>query len=138
MIYAGSMKQLHHVALGAHDVERVAEFYRTAFDLLERARYHGDDGSVRSVWLSAGEVLLMIEHTETPRRAGQGVGAGPFLLAFQVSPEERSSLEARLLALGSGIESVTEFSSYARDPEGNRVAISHYPRPPTEVPDDSR
>jgi catechol 2,3-dioxygenase-like lactoylglutathione lyase family enzyme len=86
---------LHHVALGARDVDGVAAFYRRAFD--------------------APAVLVA------------GIGAGPFLLAFPVDTSERVAREARLLELGAAIESRTEHTSYARDPEGNRVALSAYP-----------
>jgi glyoxylase I family protein len=34
--------------------------------------------------------------------------------------------EARLESHGASIESRTQYTSYARDPEGNRVAISHH------------
>jgi glyoxylase I family protein len=114
---------LHHVALGARDVEAVAAFYREAFRLRERARHHDADGSLRSVWLELGDSVLMIEQSQEPPRRVEGVGAGPFLLAFHVGPEERADLER---ALGK-IESRTEHTSYARDPEGNRVAVSSYP-----------
>jgi glyoxylase I family protein len=42
---------------------------------------------------------------------------------------ERPELEARVEALGASVESRSEHSSYLRDPEGNRVALSHYPLP---------
>jgi hypothetical protein len=52
------------------------------------------------------------------------------LLAFGVRPEERGWFERKLSELGAPIEARTVFTSYARDPEQNRVAISHYPAPP--------
>lgn len=122
-------RALHHLALGARDVERVAGFYREAFGLAEVARHHTESGVLRSIWLASGETLLMIEHTEEPARPVQGVGAGPFLLAFSVTPDERAALERELERRGATVEQRTVHSSYARDPEGNRVAISHYPRP---------
>lgn len=122
-------RALHHLALGARDVERVAEFYRQVFGLPELARHHTGSGALRSIWLACGETLLMVEHTEQPARPVQGVGAGPFLLAFSVMPGERAELERELERRGAPVEQRTDHSSYARDPEGNRVAISHYPRP---------
>lgn len=121
---------LHHLAIGARDVARVAAFYSNVFGLPEQARHHRDDGALRSIWLAMGEVLLMVEHTEEALRRCD-VGAGPFLLAFRVSVADRAGVEARLAAHGSPIEARTDFTSYARDPEGNRVAISHYPKPST-------
>lgn len=118
---------LHHVALGARDVERVAAFYRDLIGLAEERRHLDDSGKLRSIWLRAESTLLMIEATNAERERVEGVGAGPFLLAFDVRPEERAEMEVRLARAGAGIESRTAYTSYARDPEGNRVAISHHP-----------
>lgn len=115
---------IHHIALGARDVAGVAAFYRDVLGLEEVARHSDEHGGLRSIWLGSGESVLMVERTEEPPRSVQGVGAGPFLVAFRVTAEEREGLEGRL-----SVESRTEHSSYFRDPEGNRVAISHYPLP---------
>jgi predicted enzyme related to lactoylglutathione lyase len=121
------MKTLHHLALGARDVARVAEFYQAAFGLQFDREHRKDDGTLRSIWLRTGSLLLMIEHTEVPTRRVDGVGRGPFLLAFTISASEREGVEALLELLGAPIESRTDFTSYARDPEGNRIAVSHFP-----------
>lgn len=123
---------LHHVALGARDVERVASFYREVLGLTELARHRTDTGALRSVWLALGAgAVLMIEATEAPARPRrEGVDAGPFLLAFHVAREERPAWEARLKAAGAPIEGRTAATSYACDPEGNRVAVSCYALPP--------
>lgn len=122
-------RPLHHVALGARDVARVAAFYRDVFDLPEVDRHLDDAGQLRSIWLRMGAALLMVERTTYAAQRVEGVGAGPFLLAFAVAPEDRPALEARLAAAGAPIEARSGFSSYARDPEGHRVAISHWPEP---------
>jgi glyoxylase I family protein len=118
---------LHHVALGARDVERVAAFYRDVIGLAEERRHLDDSGKLRSIWLRAEGTLLMIEATNAENERVEGVGAGPFLLAFAIHPDERAEIEARLVGAGAGIESRTPYTSYARDPEGNRVAVSHHP-----------
>ncbi len=117
---------LHHLALGAHDVERVAGFYRDVLGLPEVKRHFTDSNQLRSVWLDLGGALLMVEATSDEPRSVVGVGAGPFLIAIRIPSEERASWEARLEAQGAPIEARTSYTSYARDPEGNRVAISHY------------
>lgn len=121
------MTVLHHLALGARDVEKVAAFYRDVLGLAEQARHAYPDGSLRSVWLDLGTATLMVEHAKEGPRDVPGIGAGLFLLCVAVAREERSAMEARLMAAGCVVEGRTEFSSYARDPEGNRVAISHHP-----------
>ena len=120
---------IHHIAIGVRDVEGVARFYREAFGLPEVARHFTQTGALRSIWLDSGQTIVMVERTEEPAREVAGVGVGPFLLAFSVEASEREALEGALERAGSVIEERTEHSSYARDPEGNRVAISHYPRP---------
>ena len=47
-------RALHHLALGARDVERVASFYLDLFGLPELARHHDAAGELRSVWLGLG------------------------------------------------------------------------------------
>lgn len=120
---------LHHLALGARDVEKVAQFYRDVLGLPETARHHDDAGALRSIWLDLGGAVLMIERTTEPPRRVEGVGSGPFLIAVTVSPDARAELERALADAGAPIETRSEHSSYTRDPEGNRVAISHYPLP---------
>jgi glyoxylase I family protein len=121
--------RLHHVALGARDIERVAAFYRDLLGLREVRRHHEPDGQLRSVWLDLDGPVLMIERTGEPPRQVQGVGAGMFLLALAYQPPERDRLEQSLARCGFPVESRTEHTIYVRDPEGNRVAVSSFPTP---------
>ncbi len=121
------MSRLHHVAIGARDVEKVARFYRELMALPEVARHHTGAGELRAVWLDAAGTLIMIEKTSEPARRVSRIGAGPFLLAFALSPARRQELEQALEGAGFPIEERSEYTSYCRDPEGNRVAVSHYP-----------
>ena len=123
--------RLHHVALGALDVERVAAFYRDLLGLPEVARHHWPDGSLRSVWLELGGPVLMIERTEEEPRLVAGIGAGPFLLALALAPVECAACERTLAAAGVSVEHRTIHTLYFRDPERNRVAVSSYPAPIT-------
>lgn len=122
------MRTLHHLALGAHSVETVAAFYRDLLGLPENTRHHYPDQTIRSIWLElSAHAVLMIEHTDQPPREVTGIVPGLFLLTITVPATERHATEKRLKNAGHPIESRTEFTSYFRDPEGNRVAISHYP-----------
>ncbi|HEY4104421.1 MAG TPA: VOC family protein [Polyangiaceae bacterium] len=121
------MTRLHHLALGTRDVSTLARFYCDALELCELVRHAFPDGALRSIWLALGDSVLMIEHTEDSPPHVTGIGAGFFLLAFAVTPDDRMRLEAKLEAQGSSIESRTEWTSYARDPDGNRIALSAYP-----------
>ena len=123
---AAAVNGLHHLALGTRDVERLARFYRDVLELPEVARHAHADGTLRSVWLNLGGSVLMLEHTSEAPRVVHGVGAGPFLIALAVSPGAREASEQRLERAGCSIESRTDWTSYARDPDGNRIALSVY------------
>ena len=120
-------RPLHHVALGARDVARVARFYADAFGLDELTRHDDERGELRSIWLDMSGVVLMVERTEAVASRVEGVGPGPFLLAFTIDASERDALEARLAELGAPVEARTAHTSYFRDPEGHRVAVSDCP-----------
>ena len=122
-----SVTALHHLALGTQDVARLARFYRDVLELRELKRHLHADGTLRSVWLDLGGPILMLEPTEEAPRSVMGVGAGPFLIALSVESALRPAFEARLLEVGCGIESRTQWTSYARDPDGNRIALSSFP-----------
>lgn len=122
--------KLHHIALGASQPDRVAAFYRDIFALPEKQRHHYESGALRSIWLDMEGVILMVEHSRLPPTRVEAVGNGLFLLAFQIRASERADLEDKLTVLGGQIEERTSFTSYCRDPEGNRLAFSHYPELP--------
>lgn len=131
------MTRLHHIALGARDPERVAAFYAALFNLPVIARHHYADGRLRSVWLKAEAVIVMIEHTDAPPRTVHGVGAGLFLPAFAVAPEAHAAFAERLAAAGGAVEARSPFSLYFRDPEGNRAAVSSWPDAADPAPPDA-
>ncbi len=124
---------LHHIALGARDVARLSAFYQQSFGLAECAQHHTPSGALRSSWLTLGAgAVLMIEQLPqdaAPRPQLEGVSPGPFLLAFAIAPDAREAWEQRHITGGGVIEARSSHSSYARDCEGNRVAVSHYPLP---------
>ena len=124
---------LHHLALGTRDVERLARFYRDVLGLREVTRLHHPDGALRSVWLDLGGSVLMIEPTDEAPRQVTGVAAGLFLIALRIAEVERQTFEDRLREAGCGVEGRSEWTSYARDPDGNRIALSAYPLPALEL-----
>lgn len=121
------MTTLHHLALGARDPALLAAFYRDVLGLEELTR-HFDGDELRSVWLDLGGAILMIERiaADAPARSTEKMQPGLFLLAVTIAEAERGDWIARLEAAGAPIEDSTSFTSYTRDPEGNRVAVSFY------------
>lgn len=117
---------LHHLALGAIDVDLISNFYSIAFSLQERSRQTDEDG-LRSVWLELDPGVLMVERVSGLAQIwDKQMRQGIFLLAFEVSELERQAIEKRVVDEGGTVESRTEFSTYFRDPEHNRIAISSH------------
>lgn len=119
---------LHHVALGSRDVASLARFYCELLQTDERKRHLDEAGSLRSVWLDLAGIWLMIERADeaAQRPRVSGVGLGAFLLAFRADHEGRRAFEARAAQLGAEVESRSAYTSYLRDPDGNRIAVSEY------------
>lgn len=117
-------RAVHHLAFRTHDVEALASFYREVVGLDDRAG--GAPG--RSVWLALEGGILMIERAEV----GEAMAAPQTfeLVAFAVRAEEMRAARARLDARGVTVEAATRFTVYFRDPEGRRLAFSHYPEEP--------
>lgn len=128
----------HHVAIQARDVERVTAFYRDVLGFPELTRHHRPDGGLRSIWVGVpGGAFLAIEAADgapegapedtpeaTPFRHGR---PGLLMLAFRIPRAERARTVEALTRAGVRLEHETKWTLYVRDPEGNRVGLSHHP-----------
>lgn len=120
---------LHHVAVGTRRVEDLARFYCRLLSSSEQRRQLDEQGELRAIWLNLSGTILMIERAaadavERPPVAGVGLGA--FLLAFRADAAGRAAFEARARELGAIVESRSAYTSYLRDPDGNRIAVSEF------------
>jgi len=123
----------HHLAIQVHDVERVTRFYREVLGFAELQRYHRPDGSLRSIWVQVpgGGFLALEAVAGEPEAASfRHERPGLFLLALRIAPEARAGVVAAFARAGVPLEHETRWSVYVRDPEGNRVALSHHPEDP--------
>lgn len=118
---------VHHIALQVRGVERVTAFYRDVLGLTELKRWHRDDGSLRSVWVSTGsDAFLAIEHLpEGHESAEPALGAS--MVALRIELAARAQWVAHLEHAGIPIEKQTGWTVYVRDPEGTLVGLSHHP-----------
>ncbi len=97
-------------------------------------RWDDDAGGHRASWLDlGGGAFLALE-----RCAGLPAAApwerpepGWLLVALRIEPGARAGWEARLASQGVAIERRSPWTIYFRDPEGNRLALSHHPDPAT-------
>ena len=124
-----SASGFHHVAIKARDVEGLATFYTDVVGLALMRTFR-DDAGVRSLWLTCGPAILMIERSEIGGRGDHDFAADPpgvHLVAFAVTARERQRLRAHLLKAGVALASETDHTLYVQDPEGNRLGFSSWP-----------
>ena len=123
---------VHHIALQVRDLGAVEAFYRQVLGLGVLRRWPADaggGGGERAIWidLGAGSFLALerVPPGGPPRR--DDAAAGLHLIALRISREARGTWEDRLRAAGIAIFHRTAYTLYLRDPEGNRVGLSHWP-----------
>ena len=123
------IRGFHHVAIQVRDVERCAAWYRDVLGLPEQARFHLAQGGVRSVWMTVPGGFLALERTETlpVATAFRDGRPGPHLVALRIDRSARDATVAELRGKGVTIEHETQWTVYVRDPEGNRIGLSHHP-----------
>ena len=127
------IRGFHHLAIQVYDLERALGFYRDLLGFPELQRHFRDDGSLRSVWVAlpdggfiALETCAEPPQTEPFRRAAPGY----LLLALRIDPQARHDVERELASHGVEIVHRTRWTLYVRDPEGNRIGLSHHPHDP--------
>lgn len=103
-------------------------FYRDGLGLLERVRHFRPDGTLRSVWLAVGETSFLALERADPNE--KHADRSHFVFAFRIDREERIRAVEALRRLGIGLERETRWTIFFRDPEGNRLALSHHPSDP--------
>lgn len=105
--------KIHHIALRTTRRRALERFYGELLGLRTMRK------TKRSTWLDAGGTVLMIERRA---RGEPAVPRGSLeLVAFGVSEREHVKLRKKI-----SVEAETEFTSYFRDPDGRRVALSHF------------
>jgi catechol 2,3-dioxygenase-like lactoylglutathione lyase family enzyme len=108
--------RIHHLALRVADLEASRKFYCGLLELPEMRR-----DSSRSIWIRAGDAVLMLERRL--RGTGPDAGSGHVLA---LAAEDLAYWEERLTAAGIPIDDRTPHTLFVRDPDGHRVALSVY------------
>jgi len=123
---------LHHLAIQVADLAGCERFYREVLGLPVLRRWPDPAGGDRSVWLDAGGgAFLALERAgaspapgDAPWKDGR---PGLHLVALRIAAAERAGWERRLAEEGVEVVARTGWTLYLRDPEGNRVGLSHHP-----------
>lgn len=121
---------IHHLAIQCRNLASMARFYEKVLRLTLERRWPAADGSGdRAVWLRTGTSVLALEACEGEPRppAWQDSAAGFHLLAFEIHWQNRDIWLQHLAHCGVPVVHQTPWTLYVRDPEGNRVGLSHFP-----------
>jgi glyoxylase I family protein len=123
---------LHHVALQVRALGPMVAFYREVLGLSVLEEHAGPDGKPRSVWMGLPGAFLALETVSGPPAAPapfRNQAPGWFLVALRIPATDRERVRLELGRAQVPVEHETEWTLYVRDPEGNRVALSHHPHP---------
>jgi catechol 2,3-dioxygenase-like lactoylglutathione lyase family enzyme len=127
------IRGFHHLAIQVRSLEATSAFYRDILGLRELQRHRRPDGSLRSIWLEVpGGGFLALEEVsgDSAREDFRTARPGLHLLALRIAPAERAAAVQALAERGVPLVHQTRWTVYVRDPEGNRIALSHHPDDP--------
>jgi len=114
--------RIHHLAIRVADPVASLAFYSGVLGLPEVRRFQ-EDGRLRSIWVRAGDAVLMLEREI--KGSGPGAGSGHVLVL------EVDDLELWIGILeraGRPLIERTASTLYVADPDGHRVGLSVHPR----------
>lgn len=121
---------IHHLAIQCHDLARMARFYEKVLRLRVERRWPAEDGRTdRAVWLRLGASVLALETCagEPVPPEWRSAQPGLHLLALEIPWANRAIWLAHLAHNGVEVAYESPWTIYIRDPEGNRLGLSHFP-----------
>ena len=125
---------VHHLAILVRDLAGAEQFYCGILGLAVLRRWPNADGTgERSIWVDTGDgAFLALERATGRAQADEDEdekGDGWHLVALRIEAGDRKEWRERFARAGVAVYRETDFTIYVRDPEGNRVGLSHHPAP---------
>jgi protein-L-isoaspartate(D-aspartate) O-methyltransferase len=122
----------HHLAVQVTDLAAAERFYHGVLGLPVIKRWPYEDGRAgeRSLWLSVGpDTFVALERCAQPAAATsfKDPQARLHLFALRIAPQDRTAWEQKLREAGVEIVHRSRWTLYVRDPDGNRIGLSHHP-----------
>jgi catechol 2,3-dioxygenase-like lactoylglutathione lyase family enzyme len=122
---------VHHIAIQCRDLAGMVRFYEKVLRLRVERRWQSelevDRGADRSVWFRAGNSALERCDGEPRPPPWQSDQPGLHLLALEIPWQNRAIWLAWLQYSGAEVVFESAWTVYVRDPEGNRIGLSHFP-----------
>lgn len=120
---------VHHIAVQCADLPAMVRFYDKVLRLRVERRWQTEQGEERSVWLRSGRTVLALERCEGQayELPWQTETPGLHLLALEIAWQNREVWRSWLAYHETPVVFETQWTMYVRDPEGNRVGLSHFP-----------
>jgi glyoxylase I family protein len=123
----------HHIAVQVRDLATAEAFYAGVLGLRVIKRWPAAGSGERALWLSLSDTsFLALEKADTTAEP-PGVHAfvdghaGWHLVALRIAASERATWEAHLGEHHVEIVHRSRWTLYVRDPDGNRIGLSHHP-----------
>jgi len=128
----------HHLAVQVTDLAAAERFYHGALGLEVIRRWPYEDGRAgeRSLWLKLStDTFVALEQCSrlAPPSDFRDPQARLHLFALRISAHERAAWEAKLQQAGVTIVHRSRWTLYVRDPDGNRIGLSHHPHDEAEA-----
>jgi catechol 2,3-dioxygenase-like lactoylglutathione lyase family enzyme len=127
----------HHIAIKVADLVGAEAFYGGVLGLRVQRRWPSADGQgERALWLDLGAGTFLALEKAAPSAANVAIekaedAPGMHLLALTIARDQREAWVKKLIEAGHPIYHQTAHTIYVRDPEGNRIGLSHWPSTPS-------
>jgi protein-L-isoaspartate(D-aspartate) O-methyltransferase len=127
----------HHLAVQVTDLAAAERFYHGVLGLSVIKRWPFEDGrpGERSLWLGLGDAFIALEHCSVPAPVSdfRDPHARLHLFALRISVRDRAAWEEKLQEEGVEVVHRSRWTLYVRDPDGNRIGLSHHPHDEGQV-----